>query len=119
MEPNSGFEMSKLMSGISGLFGGIAIAIFWQPKPIKEKGKLCGGAIIGALSFGFAYVLGGAVARLLNMSMAEPDNALAIGTVIGALAVGVVSFVAQWLEKREGQDIAEVIREVKKEMKGE
>jgi hypothetical protein len=119
MEPNSGFEMSKLMSGISGLFGGVAVSIFWQPKKIREHGKFAGGAIIGALSFGFAYVLGGAVARLLNMSMANPDNALAIGTVIGALAVGVVSFVAQWLEKREGQDIAEVIREVKKEMKGE
>jgi high-affinity Fe2+/Pb2+ permease len=120
MEPaTGGFALSKLITGIAGLFGGVAISIFWQPKKIKQHGLLAGGAVIGAISFGFAYVFGGAVANVIGMNLNNADNALAIGTVIGAVAVGVVSFVAAWLEKREGQDIAEVIREVKKEMKGD
>lgn len=120
MEPaTGGFALSKLITGIAGLFGGIAISIFWQPKKIKQHGLLAGGAVIGAISFGFAYVFGGAVANVIGMNLNNADNALAIGTVIGAVAVGVVSFVAAWLEKREGQDIAEVIREVKKEIKGD
>ena len=123
MEPTttaaSGFAISKLMTGVAGLFGGIAISIFWQPKKLKQHGLLAGGAIIGAMSFGFAYVFGGVVANLLGMNMSNPDNALAIGAVIGSVAVGVVSFVATWLEKREGKDIAEVVREIRKDVKGE
>lgn len=120
MEPaTSGFAISKLITGIAGLFGGIAISIFWQPKKLKQHGLLAGGAIIGAMSFGFAYIFGGVVANILGMNMGNADNALAIGAVIGAVAVGAVSFVATWLERREGQDIAEVIREIRKDVKGE
>lgn len=122
MEPTStaagGFAISKLMSGVAGLFGGVAIAIFWQPAKLKQHGLLAGGAIIGAMSFGFSYIFGGAVAGLLGMNMSNPDNALAVGAIIGSVAVAVVSFVATWLEKREGKDIAEVVREIRKEVKG-
>jgi hypothetical protein len=122
MEPVVGVGsllISKLMTGIAGLFGGVAVSIFWQPKKLREFGLLAGGAILGALSFGFAFVFGGAIANVLNMNINNPDNALAIGTVIGALAVSVVSFVAKWLERKEGQDIAQVLRSVRKDIKGE
>jgi hypothetical protein len=52
-----------------------------------------------------------------GVDLADPDNAMAIGVGIGALAVGVISYLATWLEKREGKDIGEVIREVKAEAK--
>lgn len=113
----SGFAITKLITGIAGLFGGIAIAIFWQPKKIKQKGMLGAGAIIGALSFGFSFAFGGIVAHFAGIDLANPDNAMAVGVVIGAIAVGVVSFVANWLEKREDKDIAEVMKEVKSDIK--
>ena len=118
MEPTtSGFAITKLITGIAGIFGGIAIAIFWQPKKIKEQGKLAAGAIIGALSFGFSFAFGGILANFIGIDLSNPDNAMAVGVFIGAIAVGVVSYVAKWLENREGKDIGEVIKEVKADIK--
>ena len=112
------FLLTKLITGLSGLFGGICIGVFWQPKKIRQKGLVVAGAIIGAISFGIAFVFGGVVASVAGVDLADPDNAMAIGVGIGALAVGVISYLATWLEKREGKDIGEVIREVKAEAKG-
>lgn len=114
---SSTFAITKLITGIAGLFGGIAIAIFWQPKKIKQHGMLGAGAIIGALSFGFSFAFGGIAAHFIGIDLANPDNAMAVGVVIGAIAVGIVSFVAAWLEKREGKDIGEVIKDAKSDIK--
>lgn len=114
---SSSFGLTKIILGVAGLFGGIAISIFWQPKKIKEKGMLAAGAIIGALSFGFAFALGGITARAIGIDLNNPDNAMAVGVAIGAIAVGVVSFVANWLAKREGKDIGEVIKDAKTDIK--
>lgn len=114
---SSSFGLTKIILGVAGLFGGIAISIFWQPKKIKEKGMLAAGAIIGALSFGFAFALGGITARAIGIDLQNPDNAMAVGVAIGAIAVGVVSFVANWLAKREGKDIGEVIKDAKTDIK--
>jgi len=111
------FLLTKLITGLSGLFGGICIGVFWQPKKIRQKGLVVAGAIIGAISFGIAFVFGGVAASVAGVDLADPDNAMAIGVGIGALAVGVISYLATWLEKREGKDIGEVIREVKAEAK--
>ena len=113
----SGFAITKLITGIAGIFGGIAISIFWQPKKLKELGKLSAGAVIGALSFGFSFAFGGILAHFIGVDLANPDNAMAVGVFIGAIAVGVVSYVAKWLENREGKDIGEVIKEVKQDIK--
>jgi hypothetical protein len=114
---SSGFAITKVITGIAGLFGGIAISIFWQPKKIRQHGMLAAGAIIGALSFGFSFALGGIAARSIGIDLANPDNAMAVGVAIGAISVGVVSFVANWLAKREGKDIGEVIKDVKADIK--
>jgi len=114
---SSSFGLTKLILGIAGLFGGVAISIFWQPKKIKQHGMLAAGAIIGALSFGFSFALGGIAARAVGIDLANPDNAMAVGVAIGAISVGVVSFVANWLAKREGKDIGEVIKEAKADIK--
>jgi high-affinity Fe2+/Pb2+ permease len=114
---SSSFGLTKLILGIAGLFGGIAISIFWQPNKIKRLGMLSAGAVIGALSFGFSFALGGVLANAINVDLANPDNAMAVGVLIGAISVGVVSYVAKWLENREGKDIGEVIKDAKKDIK--
>jgi hypothetical protein len=112
-----GLSLSNIASGIAGLFGGVSISIFYQPKPIREKGKFCGGAIVGAISFGFPFMFGGAVLGLLGVDVNHTDYKTAIDTILGAISVGLVSFVATWLEKREGKDIGEVIKDAKKDIK--
>jgi hypothetical protein len=45
--------------------------------------------------------------------MKDIDVALGLGWVIGLLSVGLVSWVANYLERREHQDILEVVKEAK------
>jgi hypothetical protein len=45
--------------------------------------------------------------------MQDIDIALGLGWVIGLLSVGLVSWVANYLEKREHQDIVQVVQEVR------
>jgi hypothetical protein len=114
---STSFGLTKIILGVAGLFGGIAMSIFWQPKKIKQKGMLAAGAIIVALSFGFAFSLGGITARAVGIDLQNPDNAMAVGVAIGAISVGVVSFIANWLSKREDKDIGEVLKDVKSDIK--
>lgn len=109
-------QLSNIMSGIAGLFGGVSIAVFWQPRPIKEKGKFVGGAIIGAISFGFPFIFGKAVLSLLGVDVDNASYKLAIDTILGAVGVGCFSFVANWLKKREDKDIGEIIKDVKESL---
>jgi hypothetical protein len=93
------------------------MAFFWQPKKIREKGMLSAGAIIGALSFGSPFVFGGIVARLIGIDLSNPDNSMALGFAIGAVSYGLISFVENWLSKREDKDIGEVLKDVKSNIK--
>jgi hypothetical protein len=45
--------------------------------------------------------------------MKDIDVALGLGWVIGLLSVGLVSWVANYLEKREHQDIVQVVQEAR------
>jgi MFS family permease len=114
---SSSFGLTKIILGVAGLFGGVAISIFWQPKKIKQKGMLAAVAIIGALSFGFAFAFGGIAARAIGVDLQNPDDAMAVGVAIGAISVGMVSFLANWLSKREDKDIGEVIKDARADIK--
>jgi hypothetical protein len=117
MEPTTstigGFYISKLALMLSGLLGGLSVSFFYQPAKIKEKGRLTAGAIIGGIAVSAAVALGGVVAALLGVSMQDIDIALGLGWVIGLLSVGLVSWVANYLEKREHQDIVQVVQEAR------
>lgn len=113
-EPIGGsFALGKLLSGVAGFFGGLSVSFFWQPKKLHAYGKLAAGAIIGGISVAAAIALGGVVSSKLGIDMSSPDNALGIGYMIGIVSVGIISFLANYFDKRDGQDILEIANELK------
>jgi hypothetical protein len=109
----SGFAVGKVLSGVAGFFGGLSISFFWQPKQLHQHGKLAAGAIVGGIAVAAAFALGGVAAHYLGLNINEADTALGIGYCIGVLSVGFISFVANFFDKREGQDILQVAKELK------
>lgn len=105
--------MGKLLSGIAGFFGGLSISFFWQPKKLHSYGKLAAGAIIGGISVAAAIALGGIIASKLKLDMNDADTALGVGYLIGIASVGIISFLANYFDKRDGQDILEIAQELR------
>ena len=117
MEPTttaaSGVLLSKWLYGLAGLFGATSVAFFWQPKKLREHGKLTAGAIVGGLGAVAPVMLGAIIARYFGYDETNPDVALAIGYIGGASSIGVIGMIAAFFEKREGKDIVEVAQEVR------
>lgn len=109
----SGYVISKGAAALAGLFGGLSVSFFWQPRRLHQHGKLAAGAIIGGISVSAAFTLGGLAARWVGLNFNDVDIALGIGYVIGVLCVGVIAWLANFLEKREEDDILEVVQEVR------
>lgn len=108
-----GFAVGKLLSGIAGFFGGLSISFFWQPKKLHSYGKLAAGAIIGGISVAASIALGGIIAGRLKLDMNDADTALGVGYLIGIASVGIISFLANYFDKRDGQDILEIADELR------
>lgn len=113
----TGFVVGKVLSALAGLIGGLSVSVFWQPEKIKQHGKLAAGAIIGGISVGGSFTLGGMVAKYLGMDFADMDTALGIGFVVGVASVGLINFIANFFDHREKDDILEVAKEVNKARK--
>lgn len=109
----TGFAVGKAMSAAAGFFGGLSVSFFWQPAKLHKHGRLAAGAIIGGIAVFASTSLGGVIARQLGVDINDPDNALGIGYVIGAMSVGVLSLLANFFDKREGQDLVDVVQEVR------
>jgi hypothetical protein len=122
MEPTSstagGYFLAKAAAAFAALLGGLSISFFYQPKKLHQHGKLAAGAIIGSIAVASAFALGGVIAHLMGVDFQNIDIALGIGWVIGIASVGIVAWVANFLEKREHQDILEVATEVKAAVRG-
>lgn len=107
------FALGKLLSGVAGFFGGLSVSFFWQPKKLHAYGRFAAGAIIGGISVAASIALGGIVASKLRLDMNDADTALGMGYMIGIVSVGIISFLANYFDKRDGQDILEVAQELK------
>lgn len=108
----TGFVVGKGLSALAGLIGGLSVSVFWQPEKIKQHGKLAAGAIIGGISVGGSFTLGGMVAKYLGMDFADMDTALGIGFMVGVASVGLINFIANFFDNHEKDDILEVTKEV-------
>ena len=121
MEPTTtaagGYLFSKGAAALSALFGGLSVSFFYQPSKLHEHGKLAAGAIVGGISVGAGFMLGGIAAKSIGMNFEDIDVALGLGYVIGMLSVGIIAWVANFLEKREKKDILEVVNEVRGKVK--
>lgn len=117
MEPATttagGYAISKGAATLASLLGALSVSMFWQPKKLHQHGKLAAGAIIGGIAVGAAFALGGLIAKWAGLNFEEIDTALGLGYAIGMLSVGVIAWVANFLEKRESRDILEVADELR------
>lgn len=109
----SGFAITKLYYALAGLFGGFVLAFFWQPAKLKAHGRMAAGAIIGGISVGCAVIFGGATAVFLGMNPNDANIALAVGGAIGLVSVAIISLLANFFDKRENEDLLEVLKELK------
>lgn len=113
-----GFALTKALSAVAGLFGGLSVSFFWQPKKLHEHGKLAAGAIVGGIAVGAAFTLGGIVIKQFGLESESVDIALGVGYIVGILSVGFIGLLANFFEKREGQDLLQVAQEVKSQVQG-
>ena len=118
MEPTStaatGFAVSKIYYGLSSLFGGFMLSFFWMPDRLKKHTPVAAGTIIGGVSVGAGVIFGGFLAVKLGMNPDDANTALAVGGAIGLTAVAIISWIANFFDRRQNKDILEVIQEVKK-----
>lgn len=122
MEPASSslvsYFISKIVTGLAGISGGLSISFFWLPKRFKEKGLLATGAIIGGISVGAATTLTGLVAKLLGLDMNNFDIAMGLGWLVGVISLAFLFFLGSYFDAKERKnenlhDIAKDIRGVK------
>lgn len=112
------FFLSQGLSALSGLFGGLSVSFFWQPRKLHQHGRLITGVIIGGISVSATFALGGILARWLGLNFGEVDNALGLGYLVGAISVGVIAWLANFFNRREDHDILEVAGELKRVARG-
>ncbi|KAA8725670.1 MAG: hypothetical protein LKK36_19990 [Ewingella americana] len=118
VDPVGNFFISQVLAAFAGLFGGLSISFFWQPKKLHRHGRFSAGLIIGSISVGATSALGGIVSRWLGMNFNEADTAMGLGYVVGAVSVGVIAWLANFFNRREDSDILEVAGELKRVARG-
>src|SRR5471032_1035006 len=118
LDPVGNFFVSQILAAFAGLFGGLSISFFWQPKKLHRHGRFSAGLIIGSISVGATSALGGIVSRWLGMNFNEADTAMGLGYVVGAVSVGMIAWLANFFNRREDDDILEVAGELKRVARG-
>lgn len=123
MEPTTttaatGFAVSKLYYGLAAMFTGMAVMFLRNKPTLKGHGKTASGAIVGGISVGSGVIFGGALAVYFGMDPNDANTALAVGGAIGLLAIGIITTVANFLDKTEDKDILEVAQDIRKVVSG-
>ena len=106
------FFLPKLLAGLAGLLGGVSISFFWSARKLKMYSRFVAGAITGGVSVAASITLTGLIASQLNMNSLDWDTSLGIGYLVGALSIGFISLLANFLSSREDKDIIEVAKEI-------
>ena len=106
------YIISQILATLSGLFGGLSISFFWQPKKLYQYGKFTAGMIIGSISVSTTFALIGLTTRWLKMDFYDADIALGLGYVIGAMSVALIAWLANFFSNRENKDILEIAHEL-------
>lgn len=118
LESSQSFLISQILAAFSGLFGGLSISFFWQPKKLHQHGRFSAGIIICSISVAATFALGGLVSRWLGMNFDQADNAMGLGYGLGVISVGVIAWLANFFNRREDSDILEVAGELKRVARG-
>lgn len=104
---------------VAGLFGGVSVYFFWQPRKLQQHSRFIAGVIIGSISMCAAFALGGFTARWLKIDLNESDMTLGLGYIVGAISNGLIVWLANFFRRHEQQDIFDVAGELKKRISRE
>lgn len=118
LEATANLLLNQVLAAFAGLFGGLSISFFWQPKKLHQHGRFSAGMIISSISVAATFALGGLVSRWLGMNFNEADNAMGLGYGLGVISVGVIAWLANFFNRREDSDILEVAGELKRVARG-
>ncbi|RAU33251.1 hypothetical protein V1599_04245 [Enterobacter sp. ECC-175] len=99
---------------VAGLFGGVSVSFFWQPRKLQQHSRFIAGVIIGSISMCAAFALGGFTARWLKIDLNDSDITLGLGYIVGAISNGLIVWLANFFRRHEQQDIFDVASELKK-----
>ena len=113
-EVSVSFAISKFLSSLAGLFGGLSISFFHHPKKLHQYGTFTAGAIIGGISVFASFAVSGLVAKQVGLNFEDSDVALGVGYFVGIVSVGIIALLAKFFENRQDKDLMDVIQEIKK-----
>jgi len=106
------FLLHKIVSGVGGMLGGLAMFAFWKPLNMLDA------CIRSGISTGSAVIFAMPVLEMLELRV-DMDLALVSGAIIGFFSWSILSMVARMLKRfdREDKDILDVLREIKETTK--
>lgn len=107
------FLINKITAIIGALIGSAGISVFWTPPRLREKSRLAAGIMIGGVSSGSAVIFSGFIMQKLGFSPTDIDNILAVGGLIGILAMPVMGWIGNYLHEKEDETITDVAKELK------
>lgn len=111
--------LNEGLLAVAGLFGGVSVSFFWQPRRLQQHSRFIAGVIIGSISMCAAFALGGFTARWLKIDLNESDVTLGLGYIVGAMSNGLIVWLANFFRRHEQQDIFDVAGELKKRVSRE
>ncbi len=103
----------RLAWALSGLFGAFALSVFWLPRKIEGRAALAKGVIIGGTGVAVPLVFTGLVLRQLGLDGSDLDTAMPVAFVLGMMALALINWIANAVDKREDADIVDVAREAR------
>lgn len=109
----SAWLITKIAPTLAALFGGLSLVLFWTPERLLQKGKVVSVFIAGAVAAVSGFTLTGVVAMMLGVSPESLDIIIGIAWTIGFFSLALFNWGANFIARREHQDIAEVYNEVK------
>jgi hypothetical protein len=118
-EITTSWLINKLAPALGGLFGGLGLAMLWTPRKLREKGRIASVFIAGGISAMAGFALTAFVAIQLGIDHQQIDIVIGLSWCLGLGAVAAMNWFANWVERREHLDIAEVGHEINAARKGE
>lgn len=105
----SAFLMHKIISGIGGLLGGLALFAFWRPLNMLDA------CIRSGISTGSAIIFAIPVLEFFELSL-NMHMILVASAVIGFFSWSILSMIARSLKKyeREEKNIIDAYKDLKK-----